>query len=88
MATHSFALNLVLPDLPDAKDACVERLTALTTRQPGVSLAHATGDGALCVHFDPSLTTLAEVEQIVTAAGARLSTEYGHVSIALGGLPG
>ena len=35
MATHSFPLNLVLPDLPDAKDACVERLTALTTAAAG-----------------------------------------------------
>ncbi|MGE3511708.1 MAG: HAD-IC family P-type ATPase, partial [Vicinamibacterales bacterium] len=88
MATRAFPIELVLPDLPDAQDACVRRLTELANRQPGVSLAHATGDGALCVHFDPSQTTLAEVEQIVTAAGARLSVEYGHVSIAFGGLPG
>ncbi len=87
-STQTFALILLLPDLPDAQDACVQRLTALAKRQPGVSLAHATGDGALCVHFDPSQTTLAKVEQIVTAAGARLSAEYGHVSIAFGGLPG
>ena len=85
--TRTFALTLLLPDLPDAQDACVRRLTELADRQPGVSLAHATRDGALCVHFDPSQTTLAEVEQIVLGAGARLSAEYGHVSMALGGLP-
>lgn len=85
--TRTFALGLLLPDLPDAQDACVRRLTELAKSQPGVSLAHATGEGALCVHFDPSQTTLAQVERIVTAAGARLSAEYGHVSIALGGLP-
>lgn len=66
----------------------MQRLTGATQQQPGVSLAHATADGALCVHFDPSQTTLAKVEQLVTAAGARLSAEYGHVSIAFGGLPG
>jgi Zn2+/Cd2+-exporting ATPase len=88
MATRSFLIKLVLPELPDAEDACVRRLTELAKQQPGVSLAHSTGDGALCVHFDPSQTTLAEVEQIVRAAGARLSAEYGHVSIAFGGLPG
>src|SRR5690606_38170109 len=64
------------------------RLTDLTARQPGVSLAHATADGALCVHFDPAQTTLAEVRQRVTAAGAQLSAEYGHVSIALKGTLG
>ena len=88
MTKHSFAIKLVLPELPDAQDACVQRLTALTTRQPGVSLAHATDDGALCVHFDPSQTTLAEVQQRVAAAGARLSAEYGHLSIAIGGSSG
>ena len=86
--TRTFPLALVLPDVPDAHDACVQRLTTLTARQPGVSLAHATGDGALCVHFDPSQTTFAEVEQLVMAAGARLSADYGHVSIVFGGLPG
>src|SRR5690606_32109808 len=88
VSTRSFPLTLLLPDLPDARDTCVQRLTALTTRQPGVSLAHATEDDAICVHFDPSQTTLAQVRQLVTAAGARLSAEYGHVSIAFGGLPG
>ncbi len=87
MTTRTFSIKLVLPDLPDAQDACVRRLTELANRQPGVSLAHATDDGALCVHFDPSQTTLAEVQQRVTASGAQLSAEYGHVSLALGGLP-
>ena len=88
IASHTFPIIVVLPDVVDAQDACVERLTALTERHPGVSLAHTTADGALCVHFDPSRTTLAEVRQLVTAAGARLAAEYGHVSLALGGLPG
>ena len=86
-STRTFPLRLLLPDLPDAKDACVRRLTDLTSEQAGVSLAHATDDGALCVHFDPSQTTLAEVQQRVRAAGAQLSADYGHLSFALGGLP-
>ena len=86
-STRTFPLRLLLPDLPDAQDACVRRLTDLTSQQAGVSLAHATDDGALCVHFDPSHTTLAEVQQRVSAAGAQLAAEYGHVSFELGGLP-
>jgi len=86
-STRTIPLTVLLPDLPDAQDACVRRLTDLTAQQPGVSLAHATEDGAVCVHFDPSQTTLAEVEQRVRAAGAQLSAEYGHVSFPLGGSP-
>lgn len=87
MTTRSFPIELVLPEVPDAQDACVRRLTELAQRHPGVSLAHATGDGQLCVHFDPARTTVADVRQLVTAAGARLAAEYGHVSMAIGGLP-
>jgi Cd2+/Zn2+-exporting ATPase len=87
-STRTFRLDVLLPELPDAQDACVRRLTDLTARQPGVSLAHATADGSLCVHFDPAETTLAEVRQRVRAAGAQLSAEYGHVSIALKGALG
>lgn len=87
-STRTFRLDVLLPELPDAQDACVRRLTDLTARQPGVSLAHATADGSLCVHFAPAETTLAEVRQRVRAAGARLSADYGHVSIALKGALG
>lgn len=87
-STRTFRLDVLLPELPDAQDACVRRLTDLTARQPGVSLAHATADGSLCVHFAPAETTLAEVRQCVRAAGARLSADYGHVSIALKGALG
>ena len=45
-STRTFPLRLLLPDLPDAKDSCVRRLTDLTSQLAGVSLAHAT-DGAI-----------------------------------------
>ena len=86
MATRTFPLEIALPDLPGAEDACVERLTALTTGLDGVSLAHATEGGTLCMHFDPSRVPLAEVQRLVMAAGATLSAKYGHVSIEFRGV--
>ena len=86
MATRTFPLEIVLPDLPGAEDACVERLTALTTGLDGVSLAHATEGSTFCVHFDPSRMPLAEVQRLVMAAGATLSAKYGHVSIEFRGV--
>jgi Cd2+/Zn2+-exporting ATPase len=76
-STRTIPLTVLLPDLPDAQDACVRRLTDLTAQQPGVSLAHATEDGAVCVHFDPSQTTLAEVEQRFGSVPAYLEREAG-----------
>lgn len=88
MAASSFSLRLVLPDVPDGEDACITRLRSLIAGHEGVSLSHVTTDGeALCVHFDPARIPLAEVERLVTAAGARLANEYGHVSIPFRGTP-
>ncbi len=86
MADAQFSLDLLLPDLPDAQDACVSRLRGLVAAHEGVSLAHATTDGrSICIHFDPGRITLSEVERLVRAAGADLARQYGHVSIPLEG---
>ena len=75
--------------MPGAEDACIARLRTLIAGHEGISLSHVTTDGeALCVHFDPARIPLAEVETLVTAAGARLANEYGHVSIPFAGTPG
>jgi Cd2+/Zn2+-exporting ATPase len=86
MADAQFSLDVLLPDLPDAQDACVSRLRMLVAAHEGVSLAHTTTDGrSICIHFDPSRITLSEVERLVKAAGADLARQYGHVSIPLEG---
>lgn len=76
-------LPLLLPELPDARDACVERLQALITGQRGIRRAHlvaSAGSAAqLCVHYDASRVTLAQVERLVRAAGADVTERYGHV---------
>ena len=85
----SWPLPLILPDVADARDACVTRLEQLVREHPGISLTHQASDGgSLCVHFDPSRIQLAEVERVVKAAGASLAAKYGHASIAFKALAG
>ena len=58
MAKQRIDLPLLLPDLPDVRDACVARLQALLTPRRGVLRTHVRGrDGRpeLCVHYDPAL---------------------------------
>ena len=86
MADAQFSLELLLPEVSDAQDACVSRLRGLIAAHEGVSLAHATTDGrSICIHFDTARVSLSEVERLVKAAGADLSRQYGHVSIPLEG---
>lgn len=49
-------LPLLLPDVPDARDACVRRLEGLLGEERGVVRAHTVdgggGEGELCLHYD------------------------------------
>lgn len=54
-----FDLPIVLPGVPDAADACVERLIARMRPRPGVSDVHvlpaiANEPAKLCIHYDPA----------------------------------
>ncbi len=77
--------HLLLPELPDADDACVDRLEAIIGEGRGISRAHIHGqDGkapALCLHYDPDVVTLAQVERLATAAGLQITQRFGHAII-------
>ena len=76
-------LHVLLPEVPDARDACVARLEESVAQIPGITKTHvlvAENGGAdlLCLHFDPSVLTLAEVERRARAAGAEIQGRFGH----------
>jgi Cd2+/Zn2+-exporting ATPase len=74
-------LPLLLPDIPDARDACVRRLQESLGGRRGITKAHVieeAGAGLLCLHYDPSVVTERQVESLATAAGANVQARYGH----------
>ena len=77
-------LPVVLPHVPDATDACVDRLTDRLRGQPGVSRAHVVPatNGApdrLCVHYDPDTIALPRIRRRARSVGADLTDRYGHL---------
>ena len=77
-------IPLILPEIPDVNDACVERLTANLAARPGIEKAHivpAEGDkpALLCIHYDRETLSLGRIRDIAQAAGAAISERYGHV---------
>ncbi|MDY7229868.1 heavy metal translocating P-type ATPase [Hyalangium rubrum] len=79
-------LSLLLPEAPDARDACVSRLEALLLREKGITRTHLPEEAAtraLCIHYDPGLVTLAQVERLAITAGATVSRQFGHILLAL-----
>lgn len=77
-------IGLVLPALPDAHDACVQRLLALLKANDGIEAAHvadAKGSGGdeICIHYDPERVSLGEVRELAKRAGIELDKRFGHI---------
>lgn len=81
-------LTLVLPHVPDERDSCVERLISLL-KSENIDRAHVVredGKAQLCLHYDSERIGLAEVRQLVTAAGASIDKRYVHESLRIEGM--
>ena len=77
-------LPLLLPDVPDERDACVRRLTQTLLSREGVERAHIliakdSGRPELCIHFDSIVLSLDHIRQIAKACGAEIVAKFGHV---------
>ena len=82
-------LDVLLPDVSDARDACVARLTRELEAIPGVERAHVVEEGAepqVCLHYDPEVVPLPRLRRTALRAGSRLTERYGHAVWAADGL--
>ena len=78
-------LFVLLPEIADARDACVHRLESLLGRERGIEKTHVVGEDGqppqLCLHFDPRTISIAQVERLAKAAGAKLTEQFDHAVI-------
>lgn len=84
----SLQLALVLPGVPDERDACVARLTEMLQVQ-GLEKVHVVqqeGKPVLCLHYDPTKFDLLRVRRMTQAAGAQLSARYHHELMRIEGM--
>ena len=77
-------LPVLLPDVPDARDACVRRLVGSLESQDGVQRVHVLtatdGEPAkLCIHYDADALQLPRIRQMARQMGAEITDHYGHV---------
>ncbi len=74
-------LNILLPGIPDERDACVERIIAVMRGHKGIEDAHVTGresEAQLCFHYDPDIISLDQVTAYAREAGAEITGRFGH----------
>ena len=79
-------LALLLPEIPDRSDACVQRLIDLLKAKDGVTDAHVTdliGESKwqVCIHFDAEQVSIAEVRELARRAGMALAERFGHLQL-------
>lgn len=79
-------MHLALPAVPDARDACVQRLTGLLMTKEGIEMAHLVDkeeqkSDQICIHFDPKRYSLGEIRDLAIRSGAELEKRYGHMLV-------
>ena len=80
---------LLLPTIPDAHDACVQRLSDLLKSKEGIEDAHLKEQAGehpdqICIHFDPHRLTIGEVRELARRTGADLGHKFGHLLLKSG----
>ena len=81
-------LALLLPEIPDRSDACVQRLIDLLKAKDGVTEAHVTNligqsGWQICIHFDSDQVSITEVRELAHRAGMALAERFGHLQLKL-----
>ena len=84
-------LPILLPDVPDAKDACVERLTSSLEEHDGIDRVHVAPStngepDRLCIHYDPQAVSLTRIRQRARSLGTEITDQYGHLVWAVRGI--
>jgi len=81
-------LSLVLPEIPDERDACVGRLTNLLQAEglEKVHLVHEDGGARLCLHYDPQQFSVGRVRELAQVSGAKISDRFRHESLRIDGM--
>lgn len=82
--TVELSLPVLVPQVGEACDRCLERLESALQHYKGILRAHVEVDKTppqLCIHYDPNLVSLSAVERIAEQAGSAFSERYRHEQI-------
>ena len=88
MTTTLLDLTQLLPGHPSETDVCLAELQQQLAQTNGVEKAHLkeAGRTELCVHYDPELLSLSDLERAAAELGAEVQARYKHETVQLAGL--
>lgn len=88
-STLQLDIPLLLPEIEDARDQCVDRLLEIVAHRKGIQRAHVKRDNGaaqLCMHYDTNLVSLKQVQRFAQEAGAEITGRYQHDTLPIGGM--
>lgn len=83
MEKFHIKIPLILPDVPDEKDHCIERLIDTLHGEKGIDKIHVAdnknnGVPELCFHYNPDIISIARITALAKQTGAALTAKIGH----------
>lgn len=81
-------IPVLLPEIPDEKDRCVERLIQTLKDEKGIDDVHINEESPseICIHYDPDTISLQKVKTIAKQNGARLTHRFQHLLLEVTGV--
>ncbi|WP_445737211.1 heavy metal translocating P-type ATPase [Mariniflexile sp.] len=91
MKKTQLKIPVVLPQVPNEKDTCVERLIKELQAEEGIEKVHvaeAKEDDTpqLCFHYDPDIISIDRIQSLAERTGAEITEKYGHLLIEVKGI--
>ncbi|MBI1794360.1 MAG: cadmium-translocating P-type ATPase [Chloroflexi bacterium] len=87
--TIELEIPLLLPNVQNEQDECLNRLETSVQNQKGILRAHLERDKSpvcLCMHYDPNLLGIEQVRRMAERAGAGIANRYHHLSTPIEGM--
>ena len=87
--TIELKITLLLPGVETEDDQCLARLETALQARKGIQRVHLEREKRpvrLCLHYDPILISLANVQRLAERAGAQIVDRYRHVMIRIEGM--
>ena len=84
-------IPLILPEVPDDKDPCVQDFIKLLEEQEGIEKVHVEQNSDsdvphLCFHYNPAEISISRIRKIAKQIGSSISEKIGHKLIEVGGI--
>ncbi len=87
--TLELEIPILIPGLSGHEDNCLDKLETSLNNQRGILRAHIEYEKeplALCLHYNPGLTSIEDVRRIATRAGTSIANRYHHEVIPVEGM--